>query len=235
MPWSNSIIGQPGGATGSRRIHRPALIEKSRPPDRGWQFFKQCVGNSIGPRNEASKRSNSGSRTRSNPGAAPPRNVALSATARTNIADRRFCPTASQASITISEEPHENRHRDYGSVPDERCYTATLNLIPSFGACTRSCLVPRYRSVVCTDAWPSSSWICSSSPPAARHIFAHDRLKVMRCDAGKAGGLRVGLEQLPDDLLAQGERLAPGRRGSPGGTRGPRQRWRPPSRRRSPP
>jgi hypothetical protein len=24
----------------------------------------------------------------------------------------------------------------------------TLNLIPSFGACTKSCLVPRYRSVV---------------------------------------------------------------------------------------
>src|ERR1035437_963307 len=30
-------------------------------------------------------------------------------------------------------------------------YTATLSLMPSFGACTKSCFVPRYRSVVCTD------------------------------------------------------------------------------------
>jgi hypothetical protein len=55
-------------------------------------------------------------------------------------------------------------------------YPVTLSLIPSFGACTRSCLVPRYRSVVWTDAWPRSNWICSSSPPAARHIFAQLRL-----------------------------------------------------------
>ena len=56
-------------------------------------------------------------------------------------------------------------------------YPVTLSLIPSFGACTRSCLVPRYRSVVWTDAWPRSNWICSSSPPAARHIFAQLRLR----------------------------------------------------------
>jgi len=48
----------------------------------------------------------------------------------------------------------------------------TLNLIPSFGAWTRSWRVPRYRSVVCTEACPSSNWICSNSPPAALHIFA---------------------------------------------------------------
>jgi hypothetical protein len=54
-------------------------------------------------------------------------------------------------------------------------YTATLSLIASLGAFTRSCLVPRYRSVVWTDAWPNSNWICSSSPPAARHNFAHVR------------------------------------------------------------
>jgi hypothetical protein len=36
-------------------------------------------------------------------------------------------------------------------------YTATLNLIPSLGACTRSCFVPKYRSVVWTDAWPRSN------------------------------------------------------------------------------
>src|ERR1035437_1271453 len=60
-----------------------------------------------------------------------------------------------------------------GSALDGYIYTRSL--IPSFGACTRSCFVPRYRSVVCTDACPRSNWICSSSPPAARHIFAHER------------------------------------------------------------
>ena len=59
--------------------------------------------------------------------------------------------------------------------PSLESYTATLNLIPSFGACTRSCFVPRYRSVVWTEACPSNSWICSNSPPAARHNFAHVR------------------------------------------------------------
>jgi hypothetical protein len=34
-----------------------------------------------------------------------------------------------------------------------------------------------YRSVVWTDACPNSNWICSSSPPAARHIFAQLRLR----------------------------------------------------------
>jgi hypothetical protein len=37
-------------------------------------------------------------------------------------------------------------------------------LIASFGACTRSCLVPEYRSAVSIDACPSSSWICSIFP-----------------------------------------------------------------------
>src|SRR5438477_7626338 len=81
-------------------------------------------------------------------------------------------------------------------------YIVTLNLIPSFGACTRSCLVPRYRSVVCTEACPSSSWICSSSPPAARHIFAQVR-RIVRRDSGHADHFGVLLEQLPDNLLAQ--------------------------------
>ena len=39
----------------------------------------------------------------------------------------------------------------------EPLYTATLSLIPSFGAFTKSCLVPRYRSVVCTEACPNSN------------------------------------------------------------------------------
>lgn len=36
-------------------------------------------------------------------------------------------------------------------------YTATLSLIPSFGAWTRSSFVPRYRSVVWTLAWPAAT------------------------------------------------------------------------------
>ena len=60
-------------------------------------------------------------------------------------------------------------------------YTATRSLIPSFGAWTKSCFVPRYRSVVCTEACPSRSWICSNSPPDALHNFAQvQRLCRMR-------------------------------------------------------
>ena len=65
---------------------------------------------------------------------------------------------------------------DLGDPTRPEGYTTTVSLIPSFGACTKSCFVPRYRSVVWTDAWPSNSWICSSSPPAARQSLAHDRL-----------------------------------------------------------
>jgi hypothetical protein len=41
-------------------------------------------------------------------------------------------------------------------TPDQN-YTASFNLIASFGACARSCLVPRYRSVVWTDECPSNN------------------------------------------------------------------------------
>jgi hypothetical protein len=54
-------------------------------------------------------------------------------------------------------------------------YPDTRSLMASFGAFARSCLVPRYRSVVCTEACPSNIWICSSSPPAARQSFAQVR------------------------------------------------------------
>jgi hypothetical protein len=37
---------------------------------------------------------------------------------------------------------------------NDAVYTATFSLIPSFGARTKSFFVPRYRSVVCTDACP---------------------------------------------------------------------------------
>lgn len=55
------------------------------------------------------------------------------------------------------------RHLDVlhcaGGARDELLHAVvtTLSLIPSFGACTRSCFVPRYRSVVWTDEWPSSN------------------------------------------------------------------------------
>jgi len=65
-------------------------------------------------------------------------------------------------------DPRETRMRWRNT--DECGYIASLNLIPSFGAFTRSCLVPRYLSVVWTEAWPRSNWICSSSPPAAGTI-----------------------------------------------------------------
>jgi hypothetical protein len=35
--------------------------------------------------------------------------------------------------------------------------------------------VPRHCSVVCTEAWPHSNLICSSSQQTARHSFAHVR------------------------------------------------------------
>ena len=43
-----------------------------------------------------------------------------------------------------------------GTTSANTSQTASLSLIASLGACTRSCFVPRYRSVVCTDAWPRS-------------------------------------------------------------------------------
>jgi hypothetical protein len=39
-----------------------------------------------------------------------------------------------------------------------KCFhVASFSLIASFGACARSCFVPRYRSVVWTDECPSSN------------------------------------------------------------------------------
>ena len=48
--------------------------------------------------------------------------------------------------------------------------------IASLTAWARACSVPRYRSVVSIEAWPSNSWICSSSPPAFRQSFAQVQL-----------------------------------------------------------
>jgi integrase len=47
--------------------------------------------------------------------------------------------------------------------------------IRSFTAARIRCFEPRYLSVVWTDKWPRSSWICSSSPPALWHKRAHER------------------------------------------------------------
>jgi len=59
-------------------------------------------------------------------------------------------------SVTYLSAPQFTDGNIYGS-PTRPAYTGTLSLIPSFGACTKSCFVPRYRSVVCTEAWPSKS------------------------------------------------------------------------------
>lgn len=53
-----------------------------------------------------------------------------------------------------------SRSKDRSAVEGGRVtpfQTATRNLIASLGACTRSCLVSRYRSVVWTDACPRSN------------------------------------------------------------------------------
>ena len=62
----------------------------------------------------------------------------------------------------------------------------------------------KYRSVVWTEACPSSSWICSSSPPAARQSLAHDRR-----DAGQASICRIPLKHLPNYLFGHGLSLYP--------------------------
>src|SRR6516225_2707361 len=83
--------------------------------------------------------------------------------------------------------PHDGRGFGYQLV------NAILSLIPSFGACTKSCFVPKYRSVVCTEAWPRSNWICSSSPPAARHSLAHVRRQSWGAIPGTPAASAYGL------------------------------------------
>jgi hypothetical protein len=71
------------------------------------------------------------------------------------------------------------------------------------------------------------NWICSSSPPAARHIFAPLRRKSVGAIPGTPAA-SVGLEELPDDLFRHliaehtippadwSEHMAFGRRRRPG-------------------
>jgi hypothetical protein len=92
---------------------------------------------------------------------------------------------AKQERIRISERPRAglDRAREKGTRTGRpigrprmvfhrdqvnRVHTASLNLISSFGACARSCFVPRYRSVICTDECPSSR--SSRSRRAAKGI-----------------------------------------------------------------
>lgn len=93
----------------------------------------------------------------------------------------------------------EKMEASEGTSTSQTCHTATLNLIPSLGAFTRSCLVPRYRSVVWTDAWPNSNWICSSSPPAARHNLAQDR----RQSCGAMPGTPASVKHCQNGAIAQ--------------------------------
>jgi hypothetical protein len=56
-------------------------------------------------------------------------------------------------------------------------YSGPTSTIPilSLTASTRFCCMPRYFSVVWMEAWPSSIWICSRSPPDFRHNFPQVR------------------------------------------------------------
>lgn len=76
----------------------------------------------------------------------------------------------------------------HGAAAGAMTYAGSLSLIPSFGACARSCHVPRFRSVVWTLAWPRSNWICSSSPPgmAAQHGLVRRRAVGHRTSSDKA-------------------------------------------------
>ena len=73
---------------------------------------------------------------------------------------------------------------------------------PSFTAEASCCSVPRYRSVVWTEAWPSSSWICSRSPPARRHNFAQVRRRSWGASS-QLGLPGIANHQTPDDLFVQ--------------------------------
>jgi len=78
---------------------------------------------------------------------------------------------------------------------------ASFNLIASFGAFAKSCLVPRYCSVVCTEEWPSASesvQLATGSPAQFRRHSA----QIMGRDVRQASADYVRVQHLPHDLLA---------------------------------
>jgi hypothetical protein len=73
----------------------------------------------------------------------------------------------------------KGRYRHQSETTTSKRFQALLltTEIPrrSFTASCSFCLLPIYRSVVCTEAWPSRNWICSSSPPELWHRRAQVR------------------------------------------------------------
>jgi hypothetical protein len=70
-------------------------------------------------------------------------------------------------------------------------------------------LVPKYRSVVCTEAVPQEQLDLLKFPPGGPAHFRARAPEVVRGDAWKADCGRMLLEQLPNDLLAQRHRPNP--------------------------
>ena len=81
--------------------------------------------------------------------------------------------------------------------------------------------MPRYRSVVWTDAWPEQQLnLLQFAAGCPAHLRAAAP-QIMRGDSGKAGCFRIGPQKLPDDLLAQCCSPGLGRLGSLAGIRDP--------------
>jgi hypothetical protein len=59
-----------------------------------------------------------------------------------------------------------------------------------------------YRSVVCTEAWPSRNWICSSSPPYRWQRRAQLRPKIVRCQMVNAGSLSTPFDCIPHNVCS---------------------------------
>jgi hypothetical protein len=71
----------------------------------------------------------------------------------------------------------------------------------SLTAWMRFCRGPRYRSVVCTKAWPRRSWICSRSPSETRQSFGI-AAQVVRRETGFPEPLSVRPDHVPNPVLA---------------------------------
>ena len=125
------------------------------------------------------------------------------------------CPVQSrQKEVSRSSAAAQRLPGDLFAVSSDGSHATPppCSLIPSFGAWTRSCFVPRYRSVVCTDAWPRSNWICSKLAAGGPAQLRGGAATIVRRDARDASSRRVRPEHLPDDLFGQHARPAPGRR-----------------------
>ena len=60
----------------------------------------------------------------------------------------QWCAPGVSTQMGVSIRAYARTRGIWSGVIRPEGYTATLSLMPSFGACTKSCFVPRYRSVV---------------------------------------------------------------------------------------